>query len=74
MCNNTLAIEAQATLGLGNDTDCKSAPNGVAATLICFHPGSLRGNAVIPYRLKAWGLLIPYRGLKIATRLGARLI
>ena len=40
-----------------------AVPNGVAATLVHFHPGSLPAKAAIPYRLKAWGFLIPYRGL-----------
>ena len=40
-----------------------AVPNRMAATLVRFHPLSLHGNAAIPRRLKAWGFLIPYRGL-----------
>ena len=40
-----------------------AVPNGLAAALVPFHTASVRVNAAIPYRLKAWGLLIPYRGL-----------
>ena len=40
-----------------------AVPNGMAATLVRFHPLSLHGKRRYPSRLKAWGFLIPYRGL-----------
>jgi hypothetical protein len=35
----------------------------VAAPLVRFHPAILAWNRRDPSRLKAWGFLIPYRGL-----------
>jgi hypothetical protein len=40
-----------------------AVPNGMAATLVRFHSLSLLGKRRYPSRLKAWGFLIPYRGL-----------
>ena len=40
-----------------------AVPNRMAATLVRFHPLSLHGKRRYPSRLKAWGFLIPYRGL-----------
>jgi len=40
-----------------------AVPNRVAATLVRFHPANLHRKRRHPSRLKAWGLLIPYRGL-----------
>ena len=34
-----------------------------AAAFVRFHPASVGVIAAIPCRLKAWGFLIPYRGL-----------
>jgi len=36
----------------------------VAASLVRFHPSILYRNRRDPSRLKAWGFLIPYRGLQ----------
>jgi hypothetical protein len=35
----------------------------MAATLVRFHPTTLHWKRRDPSRLKAWGFLIPYRGL-----------
>jgi hypothetical protein len=40
-----------------------AVPNSVAAPLVRFHPAILAWNRRDPSRLKAWGFLIPYRGL-----------
>jgi hypothetical protein len=40
-----------------------AVPNGMAATLVRFHPTTLYRKRRDPSRLKAWGFLIPYRGL-----------
>ena len=40
-----------------------AVPNRVAAALVRFHPTTLHWNRPGPSRLKAWGFLIPYRGL-----------
>ena len=40
-----------------------AVPNGMAASFVRFHPTSLHGKRCNPSRLKAWGFLIPYRGL-----------
>src|SRR5215472_6955024 len=38
-----------------------AVPDGVAATLVRFHPATLYWNRGIPGRLKAWGFLMPSR-------------
>ena len=40
-----------------------AVPDRVAAALVPFHAGILRDPPACPGRLKAWDLLIPYRGL-----------
>jgi hypothetical protein len=40
-----------------------AVPDGMAAALVRFHPATLYWKRCIPDRLKAWGFLIPYRGL-----------
>jgi hypothetical protein len=40
-----------------------AVPNRVATTLVRFHPTNLHCKRRDPSRLKAWGFLIPYRGL-----------
>ncbi len=40
-----------------------AVPNRVAAALVAFHAPVYTGHVADPCRLKAWGFLIPYRGL-----------
>jgi hypothetical protein len=40
-----------------------AVPDRMAAALITLHPRSLHRKCCNPSRLKAWGFLIPYRGL-----------
>jgi hypothetical protein len=40
-----------------------AVPNGMAASFVRFHPTSPYGKRCNPSCLKAWGFLIPYRGL-----------
>jgi hypothetical protein len=40
-----------------------AVPNRMAAPLVRFHPAILPWKRRDPSRLKAWGFLIPYRGL-----------
>jgi len=40
-----------------------AVPDSVAAALVALHTPVYTGHAAVPCRLKAWGFLIPYRGL-----------
>jgi hypothetical protein len=40
-----------------------AVPDPMAAAFVALHDPVYTGHAAVPCRLKAWGFLIPYRGL-----------
>ena len=53
-CNRILRHPSQVILAI---------PDRVAAALVALHAPVYTGHVAVPCRLKAWGFLIPYRGL-----------